>query len=144
MGLTNPGRALRQSSLLLIFRKVSTQSGISLFSINSFRLASLLALLVELNLFSLTGALAWFIKITRFAPFKSVEVFCKNPLLALYLSLFINDLPASVPLQSAALFTLTIWPFGPSLPRSSLQCRLHKELCFDWSAGLGTGVFLSI
>ena len=47
-------------------------------------------------------------------------------------------------LQSAALFTLTIWSFGPPLPRSSLQCRLHKELCFDWSGGLGTDVFLSV
>ena len=44
-------------------------------------------------------------------------------------------------LPSAALFTLTIWPFGP---RSLLRWRPHKELCFDWSAGLSTGVFLSI
>ena len=47
-------------------------------------------------------------------------------------------------LPSAALFTLTIWPFGPSPPRSLLRWRPHKELCFDWSAGLSTGVFLSI
>ena len=47
-------------------------------------------------------------------------------------------------LPSAALFTLTIWPFGPPPPRSSLRWRPHKELCFDWSAGLSTGVFLSI
>ena len=53
-------------------------------------------------------------------------------------SLFINDLP------SAALFTLTIWPFGPPPPRSPLRWMPHKELCFDWSAGLSTGVFLSI
>ena len=53
-------------------------------------------------------------------------------------SLFINDLP------SAALFMLTIWPFGPPPPRSPLRWRPHKELCFDWSAGLSTGVFLSI
>ena len=33
-------------------------------------------------------------------------------------------------LPSAALFTLTIWPFGPSLPRSPLRWRPHKEL---WS-----------
>ena len=45
---------------------------------------------------------------------------------------------------SAALFTLTIWAFGPPPPRSPLQLRPHKELCFDWSAGLSTGVFLSI
>ena len=59
-------------------------------------------------------------------------------------SLFINDLPASLLLPSAALFTLTIWPFGPLPPRSLLRWRPHKELCFNWSAGLSTGVFLSI
>ena len=47
-------------------------------------------------------------------------------------------------LPSAAFFTLTIWPFDPLPPRSPLQWRPHKELCFDWSAGLSTGVFLSI
>ena len=47
-------------------------------------------------------------------------------------------------LPSAALFTMTIWPFGPLPPRSPLRWRPHKELCFDWSAGLCTGVFLSI
>ena len=45
-------------------------------------------------------------------------------------------------LPSAALFTLTIWPFGPPPPRSPLRWRPHKELCFDWSGGLSTGVFL--
>ena len=59
-------------------------------------------------------------------------------------SLFINDLPASLPSSSAALFTLMIWPFGPPPPRPLLRWRPHKELCFDWSAGLSTGVFLSI
>ena len=47
-------------------------------------------------------------------------------------------------LPSAALFTLTIWPFGPPRHWSPLRWRPHKELCFDWSAGLSTGVFLSI
>ena len=59
-------------------------------------------------------------------------------------SLFINDLPASLPFPSAVLFTLTIWPFGPLPPRYPLRWRPHKELCFDWSAGLSTVVFLSI
>ena len=62
---------------------------------------------------------------------------CKDPFLALYFFLSINDLPAS-------LFTVMIWPFGPPPPRSPLRWRPHKELCFDWSAGLSTGVFLSI
>ena len=56
------------------------------FSTNLFRLASLLALLVGLNLSFLTGALPWFIKITKVASFESVEVFRKDPFLALYFS----------------------------------------------------------
>ena len=32
-------------------------------------------------------------------------------------------------LPSAALFTLTIWPFGSSPPRSPLRWRPYKELC---------------
>ena len=47
-------------------------------------------------------------------------------------------------LLSAALFTLTIWSFGPPSPQSLLPWRTHKELCFDWSAGLSTDVFLLI
>ena len=44
-------------------------------------------------------------------------------------------------LPSAALFMLTIWPFGPT-SQSPQRWRPHKELCFDWSAGLSTDVFL--
>ena len=144
MGLTNPGRALGRSCLLSISRKLLTLSGIPPFSTNSFRLASLLALLVGLNLSFLTGAL-WFFKITKAVPFESVEVFRKDPLLALYFSvssLMMFRLLCLLP--SAVLFTLTIWPFGPPPPRSPLRWRPHKELCFDWSAGMSTGVFLSI
>ena len=74
-----------------------------------------------------------------------VEVFCKHPFLALYFSLsssMIFRLFCLLP--STALFTLTIWPFGPPLLRFPLRWRPHKELCFDWSAGLSTGVFHSI
>ena len=140
MGLTNPGRALRRSCLLSISLKLLTLSGTPPFSINSFRLASLLPLVVGLNLFFLIGVLVWSFKIT-----KSVEVFRKDPFLALYFSL--SSLMISRPLYllpSGALFMLTIWPFGPLPPRSPLRWRPHKELCFDWSAGLSTGVFLSI
>ena len=132
MGLTNPGRALGRFSLLLISLKLLTLSGIPPFSINSFRLASLLALLAGLNLSFLIGAPAWFIKITKAAPFKSVEVFRKNPFLTLYFSLsssMIFQLLCLLP--SAALFTLTIWPFDPPPPWSPLRWRPHKELCFD-------------
>ena len=54
-------------------------------------------------------------------------------------SLFINDLPASMPSSvSCSLYAddLAI--------RSVLRWRPHKELCFNWSAGLSTGAFLSI
>ena len=107
------------------------------------RLASLLALLDGLNLSFLIGALVWFFKITKAVPFESVKVFRKDPFLALYFSLF--SLMIFWPLclfPSAALFTMTIWPFGPPPPRSLLRWRPHKELCFDWSAGVSTGVFL--
>ena len=91
------------------------------------------------------GALLWFIKITKVAPFESVEVFRKNPFLALYCSLsLLMIFRLLCLLSSAVLFTLTIWPFGPPSPRSPLRWRPHKELCFDWSAGMSTGVFLSI
>ena len=87
----------------------------------------------------------WFIKITKTVPFESVEVFRKDPYLALYFSLSSLMIFRSLCLlPSAVLFTLTIWPFGPPPPRSPLRWRPHKELCFDWSAGLSTGVFLSI
>ena len=59
-------------------------------------------------------------------------------------SLFINDLPASLPSSVSGSFyadDLAIWS---SSPRSLLRWRPHKELCFDWSAGLSTGVFLSV
>ena len=134
MGLTNPGRALGQSSLLSISLKLSTLSGILPFSTNLFRLASFLALLVGLNFSFLIGALAWFFKITKAAPFESVEVFCKDLFLALYFSLFSSMIFLRLCLfPSAALhvFMLTIWPFGPPPPRSLLRWRPHKELCFD-------------
>ena len=125
--------------------KLSTLFGIPPFSINSFRLASLLALLVGLNLSFLIGALVWFIKITKVVPFEFVEMFRKVPFLALYFSFSSSMifLPLCL-LPSAALFMLTIWPFGSPPPPSLLRWRPHKELGFDWSAGLSTSVFLSI
>ena len=91
MGLTNPGRALGRFYLLSISLKLLTLSGIPPFSTNSFRLASLLALLVGLNLSFLIGALVWFFKITKVVRFVSVEMFRKNPFLSLYFSLSIHQ-----------------------------------------------------
>ena len=105
----------------------------------------LLALLIGFNLFFLIGALVWFFKILKVVPFESVKVFRKDPFLALYFSLSsLMIFRYLCLLPSAVLFTLTIWSFGPPPPRSPLRWRTHKELCFDWSAGLSTGVFLSI
>ena len=145
MSLTNPGRALGQSCLLLISLKLLTLSGIPPFTINSFWLASLLALLDGLNLSFLISALVWFIKITKVVTFESVEVFRKDLFLALYFSPSSTIIFRSLCLLlSAALFMLTIWPFGPPRLRSPLRWRPHKELCFNWSASLNTSVFLSM
>ena len=81
----------------------------------------------------------------KVVSFESVEVFREDPFLALYFSLsslIISRLLCLPP--SAALFTLTIWPFGPPPHRSPLRWRQHMELCFDWIADWSTGVFLSI
>ena len=67
-------------------------------------------------------SLVWFIKITKIISFKSVEVFRKNSFLALYFSLsssMIFRLLCLLP--SAALFMMTIWPFGPSTPGSQMR-----------------------
>ena len=131
MGLTNPTQALGRFSLLSISLKLLILSGIPLFSINSFRLAFLLALLVGLNLSFLISALVWFIKITKAAPFESVEALRKDPFSALYFFLYLLMIFRHLCLlPSAALFTLTIWPFGPPPPRSPLRWRPHKELLF--------------
>ena len=72
-------------------------------------------------------------------------MFRKDPFLALYFFLSSSMIfQLLCLLLSDALFMLTIWPFGPPSPRSPLWWRVHKELCFDWSTSLGTGVFLSI
>ena len=117
MGLTNPGRTLGRSCLLSISPKLFTLSGIPPFSTNLFRLASLLALLVALDLSFLIGMLLWFIKITKVVAFESVEVFRKYPFLALYFSLYsLMIFRILCLLLSAVLFMLTIWPFGPPPP----------------------------
>ena len=77
--------------------------------------------------------------------FESVEVFRKDPFLALYFSLsspMISLLLCLLP--SDAHFMMTIWPFGTPPPWFLLRWRPHKQICFDWSASMSTGVFLSI
>ena len=144
-GLNKPRPGSQTTCLLSISLKLLTLSGTPPFSTNLFRLASLVALLVGLNLSFLTGALLWFFKITKVVPFESAEVFRMDPLLALYFSLSsLMTFRFACLLPSAALFTLddlAIWSSSPSV---LLRWRPHKELCFDWSAGLNTDVFLSI
>ena len=95
MSLTNSGQVLGRFLLRSTSLRLSILSVIPLFFTNLFPQASLLALLVELKLSLLIGALTWFFKITEVALFESVEVFRKDRFLALYL--FINELPAFVP-----------------------------------------------
>ena len=145
MGLTNPGRALGRSCLLSISRKLSTLSGIPPFTINSFRLASLLTLLVGLNSF-LSDKRACVVyqnhKSRSFRVRRGVpQAFLLGPVL---FSLLINDLPASLHSSvSCSLYAddLAISSSSPSVP---LGWRPHKVLCFDWIAGLSVGIFLSI
>ena len=84
-------------------------------------------------------------QITKVVPFESVEVFRENLFFTLYFSLSSSMLFLLLCLlPSAALFMLTIRPFGAPPPRSPQRWRPHKEPCFNRSAGLSTGVFLSI
>ena len=129
MSLTNSGRSLGRLSLLSTSTKLSILSGTPPFFARLFRLAPLLALLVRPNLSFLIGALAWFVKITKVIPFESVEIFCKDPFLALYFSLFSSKIFLLLGLlPSAALFTFNIWPFGPFPFRFLLGWKPHKEL----------------
>ena len=59
-------------------------------------------------------------------------------------SLFINDLPASLSSSVSCFHYTDNLAFGPPPHRFSLRWRPPKKLCFDWTAGLSTGVFLSI
>ena len=77
--------------------------------------------------------------------FEFVDVFRKDSSLALSYFLFSSMISLLLCLlPSAALFMLTIWPFGPPPILSPLRWRPHQQHSFDWSAGLNTGVFLSI
>ena len=129
MGVTNPGRALGRFLLLSTSPKLSTLSGIPPLSTKLFRLASFLALFVGLNLFFLTGALAWFlqnyksrsVRVRRGVYQGSVlghVLFFLSLMICLLLCLLPSAPSASVSFRqpSAVLVMLTMWPFGPPPP----------------------------
>ena len=57
---------------------------------------------------------------------------------------FINDLPASLPSSISCCLYADNLAICPPPPWSPLRWRPHKKICFDWSAGPSTGVFLPI
>ena len=105
------------------------------FFANFFQLASLLALLVRLNLSFPITTLAWFFKIAKVAPFESIWVFRKNPFLFLYFSFFLSMISLLLYLlPSAVLFMLTTWSLGSPLPRPLLRWNYKRSS--DYSVAL--------
>ena len=110
------------------------------FSINSFRLASHLALLLGLHLSFLIDVLAWFIKIKKVVHFESVEVFRKDLFLAqcfslsssmifLFLCLLLDV--ALAHLDSLLPHDLVLWTDSsvPSLGKGSFSVLANCFLC---------------
>ena len=129
MGLTNPGQALERSSLLLISQKLLTMSGIPPFSTNSFRLASLLALLIGLNLSFQISTLVGLNKITKVIPSK---MFHQVQFLTLYFSLISSMIFLLLCLfPSAALFMtichLVLLPLGPTIVEATQGALIQLE-----------------
>ena len=122
---------------LSISPKLLTLSGIPPFSTNLFWLASVLALLIRLNLSFLIGALLWSFLNHKSCSFRVCRGVPQESILGSVLfSLFINDLPASLPSSvSCSLYAdnLAIWSFSHSVPTAvkATQGALFQLEC--WS-----------
>ena len=128
MGLTNPGWALGRSCLLLSSLKLLTLSGILPFSTNLFRLASLLALLIGLNL-SFLGPVLFSLFINDLLAALPSSISC---------SLYTDDLSSTPSVSTAleatqgALFQLEHWseywclPLNPSKCEASFSVDPHQ------------------
>ena len=124
MSLTSTARAQGRFLPRSTFLKLSTLSGIHLFSTNLFWLAFFLALYIELNFSFLIGACV------AFQNHKSRFFRAHRAILrSVSFSLSINDLPASLPSSvscSLCANNLAICSFSPSVPAAveAIQCAL--------------------
>ena len=120
MGLTNPGRALGRFCLLSISRKLLTLSGIPPFFTNSFRLASLPCFARWTQSFLSDRRASVVFQNHKSRSFRVRRDVPQGSVLGLVLfSLFINDLPASLPSSvSCSLYAdnLAIWSSSPLVP----------------------------
>ena len=139
MGLTNLSPALGRFLLLSVSPKLTTQSRFRPFPQTYFSWPPSLLCSLDSIFSFIIGALAWFFQIT-FSPLRRFARICSW--LCTFLSFHQQSSCFSAFFRQ--LFSLC-WRFCHLvlLTLSSCSCWQHKQLWFDWSAGLSTGIFLS-